>query len=200
MYINYYFIPGCTYSPYQGKNVIFAPDGTDEDLLQQYDFQKAEDGRYFRILTEQEYQAVKRGYPNNNVIFSYENSQPMYHNPNRKTSKKLPDFIPSPSDSETENQKDEKGILISNILCIFSFLFAAIGTILWTYHDTNIDFLVSVGMFIIGGILALIVKIRYPENILGTILFGVYTVLFLIAMFVIVKLVAFMVSCCMACL
>ncbi len=189
MFINYYFITGCTFSPYQGKNVIFAPDGTDEELLHQYDFQKAENGRYFRILTEKEYEAIMRGYPDNNVTFSYENSQPMYDNPyyrNNPPPARIPEQKVQKPDSHT-----------GNIICLISALLLAAG--LWIIFILKDYYLPAAGLLITGNILTIFARTRYPENIFGKVLFVCYLILYVLFVIFTFLVIVACVQCITSC-
>ncbi|GEM_PF-3542281 len=178
MVVNYYFISGCTYRNYDGNPCIFAPADTDEKLLQQYDFQQSEDGRYYKILTAKEREAVIKACPYYDVSFTYQNSQPMYHFSEQEqadesepifqdTAQDYPDYYDETSDRHSpESQDSSVGFILSAI---------SLGCILFSVGILFLKFNVLLsGLFgCVGLILIISIRIRYPEDMLGKFVSGI---------------------------
>ncbi|MBR1554280.1 MAG: hypothetical protein IJ644_02675 [Oscillospiraceae bacterium] len=176
MFINYYFVKGCTYQPYHEKDVIFAPDGTDEHLLHQCGFQQAEDGRYFKILNQEEYKAIMKGYPHNDIIFSDETPEPLYQYQDMP-----PQNTPIIQKKPPKKKQDfwEYFLYIfdvPNILCMLS-LILTIALFVVCAVLREINNIPSCILGLISLILIITVRVRYPENIFGKVLMVLYGII-----------------------
>lgn len=100
MFVNYYEVKNCMYEIYDNCPVLFAPIGTDEDILREYGFVKLIDGRWCKFINNTEYQHILHGNVNFNISY----------NPLKYT-----------------NMEDKGNNRLSNILSILSLVCFAVG-------------------------------------------------------------------------
>ena len=173
MIIHYYLLAWCSYGLYQEKPAVFAPEDADEMLLEHYHFHRAEDGRYYKILTEQEYDMIAKNASANLVSFTSETRSPADKKPAKSASMK---------------------VSTANWLCIGSglaFLIGIIPLLMPLYSDPGLIILITPPlMWLTALILAVIVRIRCPECLFGKIILIVYIILIVLAVIAIMLFIA----------
>lgn len=175
MIIHYYSLSWCSYGLYQENPAVFAPENTDEILLRQYHFHQTEDGRWYKFLTEKEYDIIIKNSSANIISFSSEPSSPPEHSPENRNSMKYS---------------------TANWLCIGSVLAFLLGLAPLFYtvpvgsEPELIMLLCPPFMWLTALILTAIVRIRCPENLFGKILMISYSLLILLAVIGIMLLIA----------
>ena len=200
MFINYYFISGCNYKKYDGKPCIFAPDDTDSSLLDQYHFQQTEDDKYYKILTESEYEAIMQGYPYYDISFTYENSKPLYiFHGSEKILKETPDSddnhkipVQSPPDYTNyynahhyyEPDSEEKSTaFILSAAALGCFILSA-GVLILTFNILLSGFFACAAL-----ILMIVARLHYPESIFGKIVSSIGVLLFIVCLFFMIYII-----------
>ncbi len=173
MIIHYYLLAWCSYGLYQEKPAVFAPEDADEMLLRHYHFHQAENGRYYKFLTEQEYDIIAKNASAN--IFSL-------------TSETF-----SPTDKSPAKSSFMK-VSTANWLCIGSvlaFLIGIVPLLIPLYSEPGLIILITPPlMWVTALILAVIVRVRCPESLFGKILLIVYIILIVLAVIAVMLFIA----------
>lgn len=167
MRIHYYSVSNCTYSMYEGKPAIFAPEGADAGSLTiRYYFFRTHDGRWCHYLTNEENDYIRSFPQDMDVRFDY---------PNVNSNGRL-----------TRNYSSEEKN--ANILCIISLSLLIFGLIM-LFCQGAVGTVLS---WIASLVLMIIVRVDYPDNLFGKILMISYIVLAIIAVIMmIIAIIAF---------
>lgn len=178
MLIHYYEIPNCIPDTINNMPVIVAPMNTPPALLSSYGFQRQPDGRDVHFLTQTEYQYITSHDPSTpQVTFSMPTStqHPDQTNP---TAKKLCwitlalmifSLIPSFGIYSSSSVNNGSG-------SVYSMISGICGLAIW--------------------VLLIILRVKYPHNTFGKVLFRVWVTLFILTIILIAIIFA---ACAIAC-
>jgi len=184
MLIHYYMIPECSYL--KDQNYILAPMGTAEGLLRQYDFQQNENGFWYKIPNHQEYEAIMKGWPNYDITFSFD-QKPFY-----KLNSEQPVKFP-------ENPEFQEKSPIANVICIIDLLLLFFAFLFLIALDDDVFLLPAIGLIILSFILTIIIRLRYPENLFGKILFGIDILILICFILAIIEVIIECIQCFNSC-
>ena len=193
-------IPDCSYL--KDQNYILAPEGTAEGLLQQYDFQQNENGFWYKIPNHQEYEIIMKGWPNYDIIFSFDH-KPVY----KPNSEQPVIFHDSASKSESifhehpefQEKPEIQGTSTGNVLCIIALLLLCLSFLSFIVSQNDEFILPGIGAILLSCILTIIVRLRYPENLFGKILFGIHVLIFILLILAMIEVILECVQCLNSC-
>ncbi len=158
MIVNYYSVKGCKYDVYKNRAVLFAPDGTDRELLLDNGFIQLIDGRWCRYINDAELKYIMEGYPDNDVTFDSDLKATFLHS------------------SDSGNQENQ---IFPNTLSAISLWFAVLGfAVLYSEGATTVN---PLYLWLISVVFIIFTRVRYPENIFSKVLAILYIILTVIA-------------------
>lgn len=190
MQVHFYEIRGCTCSNADGKPVLVAPEYTQLDLLNYYQFILLPDGRWVHFLTNEEYASVMTGYPHRDVVFSHP----------RKAAQPLPE---TPEDLAKADRLGWIGIAMIVASVLLGIGLVLLSSAMGDGVPETLELIITglIGLLQLAGfVMMLFIRIRYPGNRLGKALMWIYiaeVILAIIAVIVmIIACVFFIKSCC----
>lgn len=188
MTIHYYKIKNCYLGESCGRHVIFPPKDTDRKTLEKYGFVQLTDSEEWgHFLSDEEYQYIMRFSAEEDVTFE----GCKYDVQNTE--------IIADINGKYENSMDDCN-KTSNIMVILSYILMIIGTlgIINTFLDHFEFSLIFFLLYIVSGVFAIAIRIKFPENMLGKMLIKNFIgglIAFGILAFVIIKVNSCMNTC-----
>ncbi len=165
MIVNYYEIEGCECEFHGDYISITAPDDTEKALLYKYGFMKRLDGKWYKVLTDEETADIESRKETGIISFGEYNEHHIYRS--------------------NYNEEDHNG-LFPNFLCFMSALLFVISSYMLVKSNIN-----PVWTIIPALVLLIYTRIKYPKNILSKILIAlIITGIFLVAAFCIFMVIA----------
>lgn len=158
MNIHYYEIKNCHLGKSCGKPVLFPPKNTDREILEKYGFVQLTDSKEWCLyLSDKEYQYIMN-YPHGNDITFDENNIQEYK---------------ASEDSDNVTANTIAGISAALMMITL------IGSLSSFFEHYDISLVFGVPL-IISVVLAIIVRVIFPENKFGKILMKTYRILVLL--------------------
>ena len=181
MIVNYYDIHRCECIWDQDVPLLVAPENTAEQLLKMRGFYCGEDGKWYKQLSQ--------------LDSAYLNSM------------RNMDVVDFPTQSSISGnvfnmEKSPDNKKKANILSIISFLLmygvALLNYLLYTIYDINI-LPISILSFLVGFILMIYVRVKYPKNYLAKVLMILYMILMILGLIFVITVIAWCESCMKDC-
>ena len=182
MTIHYYKIKNCYLGESCGRHVIFPPKDTDRKTLAKYGFVQLTDSEEWgHFLSDEEYQYIMRFSAEEDVTFE----GCKYDVQNTEI---IADINGKYKKSKDKRNKTAKTLsTLSTILMII----ALVGSSIDFFDDFKISIIFFL-LYIVSVVLAIALRIIFPENMSGKVLIRSYTILYVIffVIFMIVLIVA----------
>ncbi|MCR5601035.1 MAG: hypothetical protein K6G33_09895 [Ruminococcus sp.] len=174
MVVDFYQIKNCQYEYFMGRHVIFAPEGTSEDLLYTYRFFRADDGRACHFLTPDEYYYVMDNMNTGRAVFG--SAEPIMR---RSDEEQM--LMPGMQGGNIPQKETD------NTLC-----FISLALLIASFCVTGFASQFSVPCFIASYVLAIVARSKNPKSTFALVLIIVHSVLVALAVLTIISL---MIAC-----